>query len=50
MLLRHTEVDVMMQSVADGYYAIMAMHSPAPLGTAMSVLDRAVVQLRQEMG
>lgn len=50
MLMRHSDVDILIQAVADGCYALMAVHSPAPLGTAMACLDRAAVALRAEMG
>ena len=49
VLMRHTDVDVLIQAVADGYYALMAVHSPAPLGTAIACLDRAAIALREEM-
>jgi hypothetical protein len=49
VLLRHTNIDVIVRAVGDGYYALMALKAPSPLGTAMARLDHAVAQLRQEM-
>lgn len=49
LLLRHTDVDVLIQSVSEGYYALLAIHSPAPLGAAMACLERAATALRAEM-
>jgi len=50
MVLSHKRLDVLVQNVSDGYYALIAVHSPAPLGMAMHALDRAAGQLRKEMG
>lgn len=49
VIMHHTEIDILIQSVADGYYALMAVQSPAPLATAMACLDRAAIALRAEM-
>ncbi|RMH39739.1 MAG: hypothetical protein D6689_15715 [Deltaproteobacteria bacterium] len=49
MLLCHTGVDVLVRAVGDGYYALMAVRTPSPLGVAMARLDRAARKLREEM-
>jgi len=50
MVVKHTTVDVLVHSVSEGYYALMAVESPAPLGLALHQLERAANQLRLEMG
>lgn len=45
----HTRVDVLVHLVEDGYYALLAVEQPAPLGTALGTLTDAVVELRREM-
>jgi predicted regulator of Ras-like GTPase activity (Roadblock/LC7/MglB family) len=40
---------VLMQVVADGYFALLAMRPGAPLAAAQRALDRAVVELRAEI-
>jgi predicted regulator of Ras-like GTPase activity (Roadblock/LC7/MglB family) len=49
IVLSHDRTDILLRSVAEGYYAILAVGHPAPLGLAIEQLDRAVVQLRREM-
>jgi hypothetical protein len=49
MVVSHSEIDVLVHSVSDGYYALMAVHSPAPLGIAMQHLETAANLLRAEM-
>jgi len=49
MVVSHTTVDVLVHTVAEGYYALMAVHSPAPLGIALHALEQAARRLRREM-
>ena len=49
MVVSHSEIDVLVCSVSDGYYALMAVQSPAPLGIAMHYLEAAACELRAEM-
>ena len=50
MMVTHETVDVLVHAVSEGYYALMAVQSPAPLGIALHELERAAEQLRVEMG
>ena len=45
----HTRVDVLVHAVEDGYYALLAVEQPSPLGVAIGSLTDAVVELRKEM-
>ena len=45
----HTRVDVLVHAVEDGYYALLAVEQPAPLGVALGSLTEAVAELRREM-
>jgi hypothetical protein len=45
----HTRVDVLVHIVEDGYYALLAVEQPSPLGVALGSLTDAVVELRREM-
>jgi hypothetical protein len=45
----HTRVDVLVHAVADGYYALLAVEQPAPLGVALSSLTDAAQELKKEM-
>jgi predicted regulator of Ras-like GTPase activity (Roadblock/LC7/MglB family) len=49
VVLSHARIDIVMRSVSEGYYALVAIGHPAPLGMALEQLDRAVVRLRSEM-
>ena len=49
VVLTHSSVDILVQHVEDGYYALLAMHHPAPLARALLCLETAVQQLREEM-
>ena len=49
MVMSHSKVDVLVHSVSAGYYALMAVRSPAPLGIAMQHLEAAADKLRAEM-
>jgi hypothetical protein len=48
-VVEHSKVDVLVQPVAEGYFALMAVEQPAPLGVAMASLGAAVEDLRKEM-
>ena len=50
VLLAHEQLDILLHSVADGYYALLATTHPAPLGKAFNELASAAYKLRQEMG
>ena len=45
----HTRVDVLVHMVEDGYYALLAVEQPSPLGVALGALTDAVGELRKEM-
>lgn len=49
VMIEHTGMDILVYSVEEGYYALMAVDQPAPLGLAMSALARAAEALRREM-
>lgn len=49
IVLSHARLDIVMRSVSDGYYALLAIGHPAPLGLALEQLDRAVDSLRSQM-
>jgi predicted regulator of Ras-like GTPase activity (Roadblock/LC7/MglB family) len=42
--------DVLMHAVGDGYYALLVIEATAPLAPAMSALERATRELREELG
>jgi hypothetical protein len=48
-VVEHSKVDVLVHDVCQGYYALLAVEQPAPLGTALGVLIEAVGELRKEM-
>lgn len=50
MMMSHSDTDVLLHPVIEGYYALMAVDHPAPLGKAISALDVAAKELRLEMG
>lgn len=49
LVISHDEIDVLLQSVEDGYFALMVVERPASLGTAITALERATRELRKEM-
>ncbi len=49
VLIEHGELAVLIQAVADGYFALLAVGAPRPLGAAMHALRDAAAALRQEM-
>jgi predicted regulator of Ras-like GTPase activity (Roadblock/LC7/MglB family) len=50
VLMSHDELDILLHSVAEGYYALLAVGHPAPLGLAIDALTSAAASLREEMG
>jgi len=48
-VVEHTRVDVLVHAVEDGYYALLAVEQPSPLGVALGSLTEAVTELRREM-
>ncbi len=49
LMLAHNDIAILIQSVQEGYYALIAVYRPAPLGRALSALGRATHALRREM-
>lgn len=49
ILIEHRNMAVLVQSVQEGYYALMAVGTPAPLARAMIALGHAADELRREM-
>ncbi len=49
VVLEHQRLAVVINTVQEGYYALMAIHRPAPLAQAIYALGRATEHLRQEM-
>ncbi len=49
LMIQHGQVSVLVQSVQEGYYALMAVGRPASLGPAMRALRQAADDLRREM-
>jgi hypothetical protein len=52
-IAQHSSLDVVVHSVAHGYYALLAVaddRGSAPLATALTSLRRACAELRREMG
>ena len=49
IMLEHTDLDILVHAVDEGYYALMAVGPPAPLAMAMNALARAAADLRREM-
>jgi hypothetical protein len=46
---QHALLDVVVHAVAGGYYALLAVLEPAPLGHALRSLRRAARELHEEM-
>lgn len=49
VVVSHRHLELLIRSVAEGYYALIAVAPPAPLARAMASLERASVELRREM-
>ena len=50
VVIEHADLEILVESVSEGYYALLAVESPAPLARAMEALGQAAVALREEMG
>ncbi|HET9626396.1 MAG TPA: hypothetical protein VFP84_33775 [Kofleriaceae bacterium] len=48
-IARHTELDVVVHAVDGGYYTLLAVTEPAPLGHALRSLREAARALHREM-
>jgi len=48
-IAEHDTLGVVVHTVHDGYYALIAMKSPAQIAAALQSLHRAAGQLRREM-
>lgn len=49
-VIENHRLDIVIHTVDDGYYAMLAMPPPAPLGCAIGALRQAALELRREMG
>lgn len=49
VMLEHTDLNILVHAVDEGYYALMAVGSPAPLALAITAISRAAHDLRREM-
>jgi len=49
LVIENQRVAIVIHTVDAGYYALLAVPMPAPLGSAIAALRRAVVDLRREM-
>ena len=49
MVLRHETVDILVHAVADGYFTLVAVSAPAPLGRALDKLATVADEPRTEM-
>lgn len=50
LCLTHEELDIVVEAVKEGYFALIALEKPNNLGKAMLSLHRAAEKLRVEMG
>ncbi len=48
-VVENGRLDVVVHTVADGYFALLALHKPACLAAALVALRRAATELRREM-
>lgn len=48
-VVENSQLDIVVHAVDDGYYAMLAVPTPAPLGSAIGALREAAAQLRKEM-
>lgn len=48
-VVEHSRLDILVYTVAEGYYALLAVAQPAPLAAAMTSLADAARALRAEM-
>jgi len=50
LCLTHARLDIVVEAVKEGYYALLALEKPANLGKAMHSLKAVAKSLRAEMG
>ena len=50
VMIEHTGINILVHSVDEGYYALMAVGEPAPLARAMNAIEQAAQELKREMG
>ena len=48
-VVEHTQVDVLVQPVAHGYFALIALARPASISAGLRALDQAARRLAKEM-
>ena len=48
-VIENHRLDIVIHTVDDGYYAMLAVPPPAPLGCAIGALRQAALELRKEM-
>ncbi|MBP8809055.1 MAG: hypothetical protein KBG48_23850 [Kofleriaceae bacterium] len=48
-VVENSRLDVLVHTVEGGYYALLAVPPPAPLGRALGALEVAAAELRREM-
>lgn len=49
LIIEHTKLDVLVQPVSQGYYAVLALARPASISAGLRALRWAAVRLKQEM-
>ena len=49
VVIRLSEYDIVLKSVEDGYYAIMALQGTGQIGSAIKALNIASIALKKEM-
>jgi len=49
VVIEHARLDVLVHTVAEGYYALLAVEPPTPTTVALEALQAAVTALRKEM-
>lgn len=49
LMFSNETMEVLVRPVVGGYFALLAIRQPAPLGTAIDALDEAALGLRREM-
>ena len=49
IVLSHEHMDLLVRTVAEGYYVVIAVRGPVHLASAVREIERAAAALRQEM-
>lgn len=49
VMVEHNKLDILVYAVGEGYYALLAVGTPAPLAAAIKALHQAAADLRREM-